>query len=648
MLHDDERNKKYYEGIKRAVAIIRERGQEVRVLDIGTGTGLLAMMAASCGADSVHACEAFMPIAEAAKKIIAKNGFGDKITVIPKRSTEVTVGPDGDMPARANILAAEVFDTELIGEGAVPTYLHAHKHLLTDDCICVPHSAIVFAQVVQSDIVWRWHKLQPIRIPGRGDIIPHPEMDSCAGAASVHDLQLSQLSPDQFCPVTDPLPMIDFNFTKGDFSEHRANSVTSRSLSTGECQGVFMWWELSMDTKGEVTLSTAPSWCHVDGDSAPWRDHWMQAIYFLDQAVPINKDDPVTLNMTHDEYSQWFEVKKEADSATMATDRPICRCGAHVVWSRPRFGMLNDWRRMGKFNRALEKIVSKDTVCLGIGDGSILPLVAARLGADKVYSLESSSLCHRVMSSLLAANDLRSKVKLLNQRAQDLREQHLEGNKVDLVLSEPFFITSLLPWHNLYLWYAIASLRPLLAPNVKLLPSRARLMGVAVQFDHLWKFHAPVETLEGFDVRIFDNLVQKASECSDAATEPHHLWEYPGRPLTQGFEVMTFDFSQDIPTDKVITSGRVDFRSSGTCHGVALWMEYQLDETTVISSGLQNQLEGQGGEMIWDMHSKQGVHFIKTNPRVEAENRDCLDFEVTFNPSSGNVHFNFMVQLNPR
>lgn len=32
----------------------------MRVLDIGTGTGLLAMMAAECGADSVHACEVSM------------------------------------------------------------------------------------------------------------------------------------------------------------------------------------------------------------------------------------------------------------------------------------------------------------------------------------------------------------------------------------------------------------------------------------------------------------------------------------------------------------------------------------------------------------------------------------------------------------
>jgi len=34
------------------------------------------------------------------------------------------------MPKRANILVTEVFDTELIGEGALPTFHHAHKHLL--------------------------------------------------------------------------------------------------------------------------------------------------------------------------------------------------------------------------------------------------------------------------------------------------------------------------------------------------------------------------------------------------------------------------------------------------------------------------------------------------------------------------------------
>ncbi len=34
------------------------------------------------------------------------------------------------MPSKANILVTEVFDTELIGEGGIGTFHHAHKCLL--------------------------------------------------------------------------------------------------------------------------------------------------------------------------------------------------------------------------------------------------------------------------------------------------------------------------------------------------------------------------------------------------------------------------------------------------------------------------------------------------------------------------------------
>ena len=53
MLHDSERNRLYHRGLQAAIAQKRRLGQEVHVLDIGTGTGLLAMMAAAGGADSV-------------------------------------------------------------------------------------------------------------------------------------------------------------------------------------------------------------------------------------------------------------------------------------------------------------------------------------------------------------------------------------------------------------------------------------------------------------------------------------------------------------------------------------------------------------------------------------------------------------------
>lgn len=74
--------------------------------------------------------QCFTPMANCAKEVIALNNPNSKIKVIPKRSNELTVGDNGDLPHKANILVTEVFDTELIGEGAISTFNHAHIHLL--------------------------------------------------------------------------------------------------------------------------------------------------------------------------------------------------------------------------------------------------------------------------------------------------------------------------------------------------------------------------------------------------------------------------------------------------------------------------------------------------------------------------------------
>lgn len=124
-------NKKFGKALEIAIQKFHSAGKQARVLDIGTGTGLLSMLAVRYGADCVTACEAFLPMANCAVKIINENNLSDKIKIIKCHSTSLTVGEKGDLRQRANILVSEVFDTELIGEGAIKTFNHAFENLLT-------------------------------------------------------------------------------------------------------------------------------------------------------------------------------------------------------------------------------------------------------------------------------------------------------------------------------------------------------------------------------------------------------------------------------------------------------------------------------------------------------------------------------------
>ena len=164
MLHDTERNQKYSQGLKIAIETLKKRGEKANVLDIGTGTGLLAMLAASHGADTVTTIEAFSPVSYIARKIIDQNGFKDRIKIVNKHSTEVKVGLGLDMEQKANILVAEVLDTELIGEGAIKTYNHAHQNLLEKNAICVPESASIYVQIVDSPTVVTWNTFKPTKL----------------------------------------------------------------------------------------------------------------------------------------------------------------------------------------------------------------------------------------------------------------------------------------------------------------------------------------------------------------------------------------------------------------------------------------------------------------------------------------------------
>ena len=58
----------------------------------------------------------------------------------------------------------------------------------------------------------------------------------------------------------------------------------------------------------ERILSCAPWWIHPEGKKAPWRDHWIQAIYYLPKELHVQNQEKINVTGFHDEYSLWFNV----------------------------------------------------------------------------------------------------------------------------------------------------------------------------------------------------------------------------------------------------------------------------------------------------------------------------------------------------
>src|SRR5262245_12756055 len=133
MLHDDRRTRDYLAAIAAAV-----RPGDV-VLDIGTGSGVLAVAAARAGARRIYAVEA-SDIAEVAGRVFATNGVTETVTLVPGWSREI------ELPEPADLLVAEIIGNEPLEEEILETTLDARRRLLKPDARLIPHTLTLLAR----------------------------------------------------------------------------------------------------------------------------------------------------------------------------------------------------------------------------------------------------------------------------------------------------------------------------------------------------------------------------------------------------------------------------------------------------------------------------------------------------------------------
>jgi Ribosomal protein L11 methyltransferase (PrmA)/Arginine methyltransferase oligomerization subdomain len=137
MISDRIRQNAYAQALRQAI-----RPGSV-VVDLGTGTGIFAVLACQLGASRVFAIESDAVI-QVAREIAAANGCADKIEFFEDLSTRVT------LPAHANVIVSDLHDVLPLFLRNILSIADARRRFLAPGGVLIPRKDTVWAAVVEA------------------------------------------------------------------------------------------------------------------------------------------------------------------------------------------------------------------------------------------------------------------------------------------------------------------------------------------------------------------------------------------------------------------------------------------------------------------------------------------------------------------
>jgi type III protein arginine methyltransferase len=272
MLRDSLRNRAYSDAIA-------ARAPGRNVLDIGTGSGLLAMMAARAGARHVYACELDQRLAETARDIVAANDLADRITILPLHSAKLD--RNRDLAGGVDLVISEIFSDDLLGEGVLPSLEDARQRLCLPDAIFLPSKAAIRIALVGAGPEGTTTRFDPIGMVEGYDL----------SLFNRHIFGRKRFRPasGELDQLSEPADLFAFDF------DTTAAGVDQACLEInsfgGLVRGVAQW----------IWFETAPGHEYENSPTGASSSHWQLFFHAFDTPIETTPGQPIMIHGWRDE-----------------------------------------------------------------------------------------------------------------------------------------------------------------------------------------------------------------------------------------------------------------------------------------------------------------------------------------------------------
>ena len=223
------------------------------VLDIGSGTGIFALLACQFGARRVYAVEPDNAI-QVAREIAAANGYAERIHFIQDRSTAVT------LPEPMDVVVSDLRGVLPPFQNHLPSIIDARRRLLGADGVLIPRQDKLWATVVEAPELYGRH------LAGCDRPFDGLDMDA-ARRIVVNGWRKARVEPEQW--LVEPKCWATINYHEI-ATPHVGGELSWTVARPGIGHGLLLWFD-SILAPG-VTLSNSPTLPELIYGSAffPW------------------------------------------------------------------------------------------------------------------------------------------------------------------------------------------------------------------------------------------------------------------------------------------------------------------------------------------------------------------------------------------